>query len=216
MPATSDRHSFNTVSFEVTPNFNFLYLPQRSFAPLRLDFKSDETNKYLFDIASFKIDNGSQTAGFNFNDTIDATSFSDESHPGDDFNVRDMGHKVGYINNGNSIRFRDFRVGANSTPTSVEVTYSSAGIGGDVEFLIDSADSANRVGPSTISLGKFSLPPTGGWEAFQTVTIDIPPSVDFLYLRNNTYGVAPLTLEFTNAQGGNGLFDIQSFKINAM
>lgn len=143
-----------------------------------------------------------------YNKTIDATGFSSESHPSDQNKVRDMGNKVGYIKDGTSISFADFTVPNNPIPTSITMTYSSAGAGGIVKFVSESNNSDSTAG---VTLGEFVLPRTGDWNKFETSTFDV--SEDNFDLNDIQIG-NQLTLEFINADTSNYLFDIVSFTIN--
>ncbi len=72
-----------------------------------------------------------------FNESVDAASYTSESNPENDDMVRDMGTKVGYITNGTSITFKEFVVQEDNIPTSLTITYSSAGAGGKVKLVAD-------------------------------------------------------------------------------
>ncbi len=142
-----------------------------------------------------------------FNESVDAASYTSESNPENDDMVRDMGTKVGYITNGTSITFKEFVVQEDNIPTSLTITYSSAGAGGKVKLVADAYNSSRKLG---IALGEFDLPSTGGWDTFQTVTFPIYRDFEFNYLR----GIVPLRLEFKNPSASSYLFDVSSFKIS--
>ncbi|MGL5002034.1 MAG: hypothetical protein ACRDAM_03775, partial [Casimicrobium sp.] len=141
-----------------------------------------------------------------FNQPVNAVSYSSESHPQDEFKVRNMGTKVGYITHDTSITFAEFGFQSGKVPTAIEITYSSAGVGGKVKFVAEANGSNRTLG---ITLGEFDLTPTGGWNTFQTVTFPVPANFEFNYLLNT----APLRLEFDSAVTTAYLFDIASFKI---
>lgn len=96
--------------------------------------------------------------------------------------------KVGYVQNGDWIRFKDFDF---SGASSVTVRAASARKGGNIEFRAG--------GPESDLLGEVSISNTGGWNAMQTFTGSISDD------SNNS----DLYLVFT---GGSGyLFDVDSF-----
>lgn len=155
-------------------------------------------------------ENGEEETSDNsdYNQTIDARVFSSESHPFDNFKVRKMGKKVGYIKNGTSISFDNFIVPKNNKPKSITITFSSAGAGGSVKVISESFNSNRKIG---VTLGEFELSSTGGWNKFKTITFDLPEqNFEFNYIRSGK----PLTLEFINSDSNDYLFDIVSFEIN--
>jgi hypothetical protein len=100
------------------------------------------------------------------------------------------GKTVGDINNGDWIAFTPYNV-SNATGFSARV--SSAGSGGTLQVRTGSA-----TGPV---LGSVTVPVTGGWETFATVsgTISNPPA-----------GTTSLYLTFTGS-GTGFLYDLDSF-----
>ncbi|MGI5214471.1 PQQ-dependent sugar dehydrogenase [Plantactinospora sp. CA-290183] len=103
------------------------------------------------------------------------------------------GQTVGDINNGDWIAFQPYRL-ANATSFSARV--SSAGAGGTLQV---------RAGSATGSvLGSATVPVTGGWETFATVTgtISAPPA-----------GTTTLYLTFAGS-GTGALYDLDAFTIN--
>ncbi|MGX7675629.1 PQQ-dependent sugar dehydrogenase [Plantactinospora sp. DSM 117369] len=103
------------------------------------------------------------------------------------------GQTVGDINNGDWIAFQPYRlVGA----TSFSARVSSAGAGGTI---------ALRAGSATGTvLGSATVPVTGGWDTFTTVTgtISTPPA-----------GTTTLYLTFAGS-GTGALYDVDAFTIN--
>ncbi len=102
------------------------------------------------------------------------------------------GTAVGYINNGDWLRFDNVDLGG---PLSATVRASSNTAGGTVEFRADAVD-----GPL---IGTVAISNTGGWQAFQDfnnfIETDLPPVT----------GVRSLYLVF---KGGSGyLFDVNYF-----
>ena len=102
------------------------------------------------------------------------------------------GQNIGYIENGDWIRFNniDFGTGA----ASFEARVSSQGSGGNIEIRLDSLS-----GPL---VGTCTVPVTGGWQSWTTVSCPV----------NGATGVHDLYLRFT---GGSGyLFNINWWKFN--
>jgi hypothetical protein len=212
LPSTGGWSNYKSVTFQVDPNnFELNYLS--GILPLRLEFKNSESSGYLFDIVNFKIANASKSLPFNYNQTIPAVLFTSESDPLDNNKVRNMGHQVGYIKNGTSIKFDNFNVPSTmpktNIPSSVTITYSSGGSGGSVRFTADAYNSNRTLG---IVIGEFNLPNTGGWDQFKTVTFPVPYNFDLEYL----HGTPPLKLDFKNVASTDYLFDIVDFKINSL
>ena len=98
------------------------------------------------------------------------------------------GTKVGYITNGDWIRFEDFDFDG---ATSVSVVASSARSGGTIEFRAG--------GPNSDLLGTVNISNTGGWNNFRTFTANV----------NDDSDNSDLYLVFKG--GGGFLFDIDSF-----
>jgi Carbohydrate binding module (family 6) len=210
LPPTGGWDTFRTVTFPIPANFEFNYL--RGIVPLRLEFKNPAASEYLFDVASFKVANASQSPPFAYNKTIDAELFTAESHPGDDSKVRNMGFQVGYIKPDTSITFNDFSIfsatnPSSKIPTSVTITYSSGGDGGTVKIVSDSYNSSRTLG---VTIGEFPLPNTGGWDQFRTVTFPVNYDFEFNYLRN----AVPMRLEFKNPRSSGYLFNIVDYTIS--
>ncbi|GAB3985736.1 PQQ-dependent sugar dehydrogenase [Plantactinospora veratri] len=103
------------------------------------------------------------------------------------------GQTVGDINNGDWIAFTPYRL-ANATSFSARV--SSAGAGGTIQVRAGSAT-------GTV-LGSATVPVTGGWDTFTTVTGTIanPPA-----------GTTTLYLTFAGS-GTGALYDVDAFTIN--
>jgi glucose/arabinose dehydrogenase len=100
------------------------------------------------------------------------------------------GKTVGDIHNGDWIQFDPYKL---NNATSVQVRASSAGAGGTVQFRTGS--------PAGTVIGSATIPVTGSWETFTTVTASItnPPA-----------GTTSLYVTF--AGSGTGLlFDLDSF-----
>lgn len=210
LPSTGGWQTFNTVTFPIPANFEFNYL--RNVVPLRMEFVNPLTPDYLFDVASFKISNASNSPPFTYNKRISALLYSIESNPGDDGKVRSMSNKVGYIKHGTSITFDDFVIPNTSPnsniPKSITITYTSGGAGGTMKVVSDALNSSRVPG---VTLGEFALPNTGGWEALRQVTFPITYDFELNYLRF----APPLRLEFNNpGNPGAYLFDIVDFTIN--
>ncbi|MFD0820918.1 PQQ-dependent sugar dehydrogenase, partial [Micromonospora zhanjiangensis] len=104
------------------------------------------------------------------------------------------GRTVGDINNGEWISFDTYNL---STATSISARVSSAGAGGTIQVRTGS--------PTGTVLGSVTVPVTGGWNVFTTVTGSIsnpPPGTQTLYL--------------TFAGSGTGvLFDVDAFTFNS-
>ena len=102
------------------------------------------------------------------------------------------GQNIGYIENGDWIRFNnmDFGTGA----ASFEARVSSQGSGGNIEIRLDSL-----TGPV---IGNCTVPVTGGWQTWTTVSCPV----------SGATGVHDLYLKFT---GGSGyLFNINWWQFN--
>ncbi len=149
-------------------------------------------------------------AAFAYNQLIQATSFTSESHPNNKNLVRNMGTKVGYIKNGTFIKFENLAIHpTDKIIREVEISYSSAGSGGIAEFILEVPGSA---GTQYISLGKFALSKTGNWDKFVTkrFTVNLPSAA----FNDITLKSVPLQIKFTNTTKNDYLFDIRSFKLS--
>ncbi|MEV4138708.1 carbohydrate-binding protein, partial [Dactylosporangium sp. NPDC049742] len=100
------------------------------------------------------------------------------------------GKTVGDINNGDWIQFDPYKL---NNATSVSVRASSGGIGGTVQFRTGSA-----TGPI---IGSVTIPVTGSWETFTTVTAPISGA---------PAGTTSLFVTFAGT-GTAALFDVDSF-----
>ncbi|SCL42144.1 Glucose/arabinose dehydrogenase, beta-propeller fold [Micromonospora pallida] len=99
------------------------------------------------------------------------------------------GQTVGSIDNGDWIAFEPYRI---DNVTSFSARVSSAGVGGTIQVRMGS--------PTGTVLGSATVPVTGGWETFTTVTGTVsgaPASTGMLYL--------------TFAGGTGALFDVDAF-----
>ncbi|MEV6862180.1 ThuA domain-containing protein [Streptosporangium subroseum] len=122
--------------------------------------------------------------------TVEAESFSSQ------FGVQVVdkatahgGRAVGYIDNGDWLGFSAV---ASAGATGFSARVASAGAGGTIEV---------RAGSATGTLlGSVPVMPTGGWEAFQTVTTTLTNA-----------GTGPLFLKFTGGAGS--LFDVDDFTV---
>lgn len=104
----------------------------------------------------------------NVDTVMPVNSYSDESHPGNDSIVRDAGTKLAAARNGSWAVYNDFNFGT-SGASSVEVSASSAQVGGTIEF---------RLGSSTGTLvSSVAVAGTGGWNTFSTFSNTISASV---------------------------------------
>lgn len=154
--------------------------------------EADKQN-YLFDVESFRFDN--LTEGDPCDTPVNAANYSIESYPSDDFIIRDMGTKVGYIDNGSWLQYRDVNVG--DTPGSISVRASSGRNGGTVYVTSDAPYGFNAAN----LIATVDVTNTGGWNEFVdfTANIELPIS-----------GIVP-TLYLT-FEGSNGyICDLESF-----
>ncbi len=103
------------------------------------------------------------------------------------------GFTVGDIHNGDWIAFTPYALG---NATSFTARVSSGGVGGTLQVRAGS--------PTGTVLGSATVPVTGGWETFRTVTGSLagPPA-------------GTTTLYLTFAGGAGALFDVDSFTFNA-
>lgn len=156
---------------------------------------------YLFDIDNFQF---SVNPANNLGLWINAASYDVESAPGDDSVIKDMGTKVGYIKNSltNSLFeyfwFDNFDIAGAKTVT---VRYSSGGTGGTLDINSQSFYSN--------TIASLNLPPTGGWNNIQEITVP----VDEFVVENHSSA----NLVFSIFEGGNNTsakYDIHAFKFN--
>ncbi len=131
------------------------------------------------------------------NDEFNVASLTTSLVQGENYDAQSgiqvvSGSKVGYVNNGDWIRFEDFDFdGANS----VTVNASSGKSGGTIEFRAG--------GPNSDLLGTVSVSGTGGWNNFRSFTGSI----------NDNSSNSDLYLVF---KGGSGyLLDIDSFSFSS-
>ena len=110
------------------------------------------------------------------------------------------GKTVGDIHNGDWISFDPYKV---NNATSVLVRASSGGTGGTVQFRTGS--------PTGTVIGSATIPVTGSWETFTTVTVPItspPAGTTSLYVTFAGTGTAALldldSFTFTTGSGGVG------------
>ena len=155
--------------------------------------EQDGNSNFLFDVESFRFDKVDTDV------TINAADFDNESYPSDDTIVRNMGTKVGYIQNGSWIRFFDFNFGSGAS--SLSVNASSASSGGTLYITSQAPygfSAANFIASIDVSN-------TGGWNTFReyATNLDLPVEgqVNTLYL----------TFEGDSEY----LFDVQSFRFNS-
>ncbi|GIG61978.1 glycosyl hydrolase [Longispora fulva] len=102
------------------------------------------------------------------------------------------GATVGDINNGDWIGFARYQVG---NAVSFDARVSSAGVGGTLTLRTGS--------PTGPAIGSATVPVTGGWETFATVTGAITAAPT---------GTTSLYLVFTGGAGA--LFDVDAFTLN--
>jgi glucosylceramidase len=110
--------------------------------------------------------NSSQIGGYSVRaiSQIQASSYNNESRiETETTSDTGGGYDVGYINNGSWMHFKSINFG--SGVSSVNVRTASAGNGGTAEFHLDSA-TGTLVGTAT-------LPVTGGWQTWTTVSAPI-------------------------------------------
>jgi len=127
--------------------------------------------------------------------TISATLFDAESHPGDDNRIRiaSSGENIGWIKDGNWIRFYNFDFGSGASACTVEA--SSGGSGGRIEF---------RLGSATGTLiGSITVTSNGNWGDYRTLSTNS--------ITNESNG--DLYLVFKKINNNNGdLMNLKSFK----
>jgi len=127
--------------------------------------------------------------------TISATLFDAESHPGDNNRIRiaSSGENIGWIKEGNWVRFDNFDFGSGASSCTVEA--SSGGSGGRIEF---------RLGSATGTLiGSIDVTSNGNWGDYRTLSTNsiTNESNDDLYL----------VFEKINNNNGD-LMNLKSFK----
>jgi glucose/arabinose dehydrogenase/PKD repeat protein/type 1 glutamine amidotransferase len=180
VPSTGDWETFQTVTAD---------LVNRPAEPtsLYLVFTGVTDQGYLFDLDAFTFTTGAQAAvpvegeAFTSGSGVQAASHASASG----------GSTLGYIEDGDWAGYASVSTaGARSFTARV----SSDGAGGTIEIRSDSATGT--------LLGTVTVPNTGGWENFRTVTASV------------SSGSGPLFLVF---RGGSGyLFDVDSFSLGDM
>ena len=109
---------------------------------------------------------GTQSGGYSVSATsqIQASSYNDESGvETEGTSDSGGGYDVGFINNGGFVHFKSVNFGTGVS--SVNVRTASAGNGGTAEFHLDSLTGA--------LVGTATLPVTGGWQTWTTVSAPI-------------------------------------------
>lgn len=109
---------------------------------------------------------GTQSGGYSVSATsqIQASSYNDESGiETEGTSDSGGGYDVGFINNGGFVHFKSLNFGTGVS--SVNVRTASAGNGGTAEFHLDSLTGA--------LVGTATLPVTGGWQTWTTVSAPI-------------------------------------------
>ncbi|MEU3979286.1 carbohydrate-binding protein [Streptomyces sp. NPDC026672] len=180
VPVTGSWETFTDVSASLSQ------IPSGS-TELFLVFHGPTGQGNLFDVDAFTFGSGGPTTT-----AWEAESFSSNS------GVQSAAHAaasggltLGYIDNGDWAGYASVSTaGASSFSAKV----SSAGAGGTVQVR-----SGSQTGPV---LGSVTVPVTGGWETFTTVTTAL-----------NGSGSGPLFLTFTGGSGS--LFDIDTFSLGA-
>jgi len=104
----------------------------------------------------------------------------------------DLGYDLGFAAHGSWARFDNVDFGAGVA--NVDVRVASAGAGARLEFRLDAVD-----GPLVATA---ELPPTGGWQAWRTVTAPV----------TGAKGWRTLYVVFQNATGSGGLGNLNWFR----
>ncbi|MFF5497558.1 carbohydrate-binding protein [Streptomyces aquilus] len=152
---------------------------------LFLVFRGPTGQGSLFDLDAFTLGSGTTTTT-----PWEAESYSSAA------GVQSAAHgsasgglTLGYIDNGDWAGYASVTTAG---ATSVSARVSSAGAGGTLQFR-----SGSQTGPL---LGSVTVPVTGGWDTFTTVTTTL-----------NGAGTGPLFLTFTGGTGS--LFDVDTFTL---
>ncbi|MFC8348231.1 carbohydrate-binding protein [Streptomyces sp. NPDC057280] len=152
---------------------------------LFLVFRGPTGQGSLFDVDAFTLGSGSATTT-----PWEAESYSSAA------GVQSAAHgsasgglTLGYIDNGDWAGYASV---STAGATSVSARVSSAGAGGTLQFR-----SGSQTGPL---LGSVTVPVTGSWDTFTTVTTTL-----------NGAGTGPLFLTFTGGTGS--LFDVDTFTL---
>jgi Domain of unknown function (DUF4832)/Domain of unknown function (DUF4874)/Carbohydrate binding module (family 6) len=152
---------------------------------------------------------GAEHFRINYEQTVNAGSFSSESNPNDKYVVQQLGTELGFITHNSSATYNNFAFKQDRLPSQIAITYSSAGAGGKVAFVGEDYGPDRKLG---VTLGEFDLPNTGGWNSYRTETFTLPNDFRFNYLRRTV----PLRLDFKNPSASSYLFNIASFKISSV
>jgi len=148
------------------------------------------TEYYYMDNLNVTYSEGnSGNSDFEIGQVIDAVEYTSESHSGNDLKVRNMGDKIGFLDNGTWVRYENFNLGSGVSHFTIEGATGPNGNGGTVYLYLDQSDG--------ILIGSIDITQTTGWnvfESFTTSTID-----------NSETGIRDLYLVFT------GGFNIRSF-----
>ncbi len=124
---------------------------------------------------------------------ITASSFNEESHPGDNSKIATSGFRIGSISDGTWVKYTnvDFGTGCNS----FQVEAASATKGGKVELWLGS--------PNGTPLGHIDVTHTGSWTFYRPF--------NSAGLTSTVSGVQTLCLKFVNTNGqSNSMMDIRS------
>ncbi|MFD5630888.1 carbohydrate-binding protein [Streptomyces sp. NPDC127072] len=180
VPVTGGWETFTDVSATLSS------VPSTS-TELFLVFRGPTGQGNLFDLDAFTFSGGSPT-----NSTWEGESYTSSAGVQAAAHApASGGQTLGYIENGDWAGYASVST-AGATAFSAKV--SSAGSGGTVQIR-----SGSQTGPV---LGSVTVPVTGGWETFTTVTTTL-----------NGTGSGPLFLTFTGGAGN--LFDIDTFTLGA-
>ncbi|MDM7926418.1 MAG: carbohydrate-binding protein [bacterium] len=118
---------------------------------------------------------------------MEAEYFSDQGGPS---GVVDLETRVGFVSNGDWIRFRSVDFGSGASRFGIRA--ASGGIGGSVEIRLDSTDG--------FLAGRVSIAPTGGWDVWTEKSCGV----------TGASGSRDLVLKFTG--GEYDLFDVDRFR----
>lgn len=145
---------------------------------------------YLFDVQSFRFDNENEGV-------LLGSDFVLESYPSDDFVIRRMGNRVGYITDFSWLAFT--MVDVPDGTTSLSLSASSNTSGGTVYVTTRAPYNFGGTVVATIDIGN-----TGGWDQFQEFSANVESPIE-----------GRLNRLFLSFEGDDAfLFDIEALYFN--
>ncbi|GEM_PF-3361044 len=135
-------------------------------------------------------------------DLVDATTFSEESHPNNwIIQINSNSNKVSHTRNNSWLRFADFDFGTGSASITLNAGVNSGNVGGSIELRTDS-----ETGPL---VGSILIDDAQGWNSFVSYTAELKDPVTDV----SVTGEKDLYVVFTHPNNNKYVCDLQSFQV---